>query len=386
MPGKDRDHSKPPAEWLKQLHSAGQWNRLIEFARDRLAVNPSDAPTHQHLAWAYAKTDRFAEMQPQVEFLLRDDPHEPENHQLAAIFFLETGEHGRAKSHVTFLLQADPKRPTFHFLASLLALRMNRLNAARVHIRKARELAPTWADAAHLEIEIDSRDQRELRHAWDRIGRLEETLGLDPRNARVLANIGTIYLQELEQPRKAEEFFRRSLAIEPQDHSVQFSLLLTIFARSILYRTLMFPMNLLRSFSPRDDGLLASSILMVWGVSVGLYFIPAAWIFERMMLHEYAVVPSPLLASLNSVLRGPAWLRLFFSFALVSGLAFLLLWKGLGLRALMAVQILGWTFGVHFAWISALVAQTRLHAYLARRRLERRPVESIRSSAFVLDR
>jgi tetratricopeptide (TPR) repeat protein len=377
------DHAQPAAQRLAQLHSTGQWERLMESARQSLATEPSNPRTHRHLAWAYAKTDRFSEMQPQVEFLLREQSDEPENHQLAAIHFLETGKHGRAKTHVAFLLRARPQNSNFHFLAALLALRMGRLNAARIHIRKTRELAPQWADAAHLEIEIDSRDQREVRHARDRIRRLEETLPLDPRNAQVHANIGTIHLQELDEPGLAEECYRRSLAIDPQQRAVQFSLLLTIFARSLLYRTLMFPVNLLRSFSPKDD-FLVSSILLFWGSVVGLYFTPAAWLFERMVLQEYSAARPRFRAPFYFMRRWPIWLRLLLSFSLVTVLIFVLLWKVLGLQVLTAAQVLGWTFGVHFAFVSGLAAQTKIRACLARRRLG--PVESIKSSAFVLDR
>lgn len=377
------DHAQPAAQRLAQLHSTGQWERLIDSARQSLAAEPSNVRAHRHLAWGYAKTDRFSEMQPEVEYLLREQPEEPENHQLAAIHFLETGKHGTAKRHIAYLLRARPQNSNFHFLAALLALRMGRLNAARIHIRKTRELAPRWADAAHLEIEIDSRDEREVRNARERIRRLEETMLLDPGNAQVAAKIGAIYLEELEEPRPAEEFYRRSLAMDARQRAVQFSLLLTIFARSLLYRTLMFPVNLLRSFSPKDD-FLVSSILLAWGSVAGLYFTPAAWLFERMVLQEFSVARSPWRKPFYFMRRWPIWLRLWLSYTAVTGVLFVLLWKVAGLQMLAVAQILGGTFGVHFAFVAGFAGQTKIRAALARRK--RGPVESIKSSAFVLDR
>src|ERR1700744_2839721 len=104
----EHDGGKPPAAWLDHLHDASQWNRLVEIALRSLALDPNDPITHRHIAWAYAKTDRYPAMWPHLSFLLGVEPDEARNHHLAAIYYLDTAQHKKARSHIDVLLRESP--------------------------------------------------------------------------------------------------------------------------------------------------------------------------------------------------------------------------------------------------------------------------------------
>jgi len=137
-----RSEPKPPAKWLDLLRSSGQWERLVEMAKRSLAVDPHDPDTHRHLAWAYVNVNRFEEMAPHVEFLLRSEPDSELNHHLAAVYALEMRDFPKAQEHLDFLLAQSPRGATFHYLASVLALRTGERCEARESIRRARQMAP----------------------------------------------------------------------------------------------------------------------------------------------------------------------------------------------------------------------------------------------------
>ncbi|HSI64931.1 MAG TPA: hypothetical protein VLE43_17525, partial [Candidatus Saccharimonadia bacterium] len=79
----------PPVSWLVHLLGAGQWGRLEEVARQRLAAEPDDPSGHFHRAWALLRLERGAEMQPHVEHLLRKDADDVRYLQLAALWHLD---------------------------------------------------------------------------------------------------------------------------------------------------------------------------------------------------------------------------------------------------------------------------------------------------------
>jgi len=373
---------KPPPEWLQHLHDGKQWERLIEMAGKSLAAEPDDPVAHRHIAWGYAKLDRPHEMRPHVEFLLRDDPEDPKNHHLAAIYFLEIKQNSKAKPHIDLLLADDPKNATYHYLACIFFLRTGNSPQARRHIQEARALCPEWATAAHLEISMDGTQQLKAREAWNRIRRLEETLALDPENAAVMKSIGTIYLNELELPRDAERLFRQALFITPADKELQKLFLDAIRARSLVYRTLSLPVTFLRTFHRGfrpTFGVLwvlfayyAIIPLVAWLLIVGSLFIPAAKIFEWLVLSEITRVKhwSRLPAPLAKMLAWPVWVRLGLAVAIIVGAWLMAL--GFFVPTAKALEIIAWIFGVHFVLMALVVGLRKVRTGVGRWREARR--------------
>ena len=372
----DEHPTKPPAAWLNHLHEAGQWPRLIDVAFQSLQFDPNDADVHRHLAWAYARTEAPARMKQHVDFLLRAEPHEIRNHHLAAVYHLDTKQHKRAKPHVDFLLLHDPRSPSNHYLACIHALRCGKMREARVHIGEARALAPNWPEALRLEIEIDGASQQRASEAWSRIRRLKDGLALDPRNADMIASIGSILLNELEQPRDAEAHFREALAIDPTDKGFQRKLLDSIRARSILYRTLSLPIIAVRKVRGWSGNGLRLLFLLVaikailafcaWLIVTGFLFAPAAKVYEWFVLAEVTRVRSlpRLLAPLRRTLRWPLWLRLALALSIIVGGWVVLFLKVFTFPPAATLQIMGVFFGIHFAFVGLLIGLRKLRARL----------------------
>ena len=98
----------PPASWLQHLHAAGQWERLEEMSRQRLAAEPDDPAGHYHRAWALLRLDRAREMEPHVAHLLREDPEDVHHLKLAALWHLSAKRYAKAKAHLDSALALDP--------------------------------------------------------------------------------------------------------------------------------------------------------------------------------------------------------------------------------------------------------------------------------------
>jgi tetratricopeptide (TPR) repeat protein len=366
--------TKPPAAWLDHLHQAGHWPRLIEVASQSLQYDPNDSDVHRHLAWAYARTDAPARMKQHVDFLLRAEPDEIRNHHLAAVYYLDNAQHKRAKPHVDFLLLRDPRSPTNHYLACIHALRCGKMREARRHIGEARSLAPNWPEALRLEIEIDGASQQRASEAWTRIRRLEEGLALDPRNADMIASIGSILLHELEQPREAETHFREALAIDPTDKEFQRKLLDALRARSILYRTLSLPITAVRKIRGWSPNALRLVFLLIafkavlafcaWLIVTGFLFAPAAKVYEWFVLAEITHIRGfpRLLTPLRRTLRWPLWLRLALALSIIVGGWVLLFSKVFAVPPATSLQIMGVLFGLHFAIVALLIGLRKLRA------------------------
>ena len=382
------DRPKPPPEWLQHLHDARQWRRLIEVAQESLAVEPDDVGAHRHLAWAHAKLGQAEKMAPHVEFLLGRDAAELEHHHLATIQHLDLREPAKAKVHLDRLLQGAPDNPTYHYLACIHALRTNDVSSARSHIQEARRFAPEWAAAAHLEIKIAALEETSAHQAVSRIQRFERALALDPEDTDLLASIGDVYLRELEQPRQAETFYRRALAIAPEDIANQHRLLEAVRARSLLYRTLSMPAACLRGslaalrekrFSPLILIIAFKGVFLflLWLFFMGAAFTPAAWIYRKLVLSDAA----PTRRSdgrwnpWHPLLRAPLWLRLFLSLALV-GTAWVILVSWLfempRLEALLIVMLVFLMhFGALLLWIGFRKTRSALGRWQTAGRIKR---------------
>jgi tetratricopeptide (TPR) repeat protein len=369
------DRPKPPAEWLRHLHEAGQWQRLVEVAIQSLAVDPNDQPTHRHVAWAYAKMGKANAMAPHVEFLLRADADEPSNHHLAAIYHLELKQSAKAKVHIDRLLAKSPQDATYHYLACIHALRTNQVLAAQHHIRLARQHSPEWAAAAHLEVKIAALNETKAHEAWDRIRRLEQTLSLDPEDEDVMASIGDVYLDELEQPREAERFYRSALAIDPMDPALQKKLLNAVRARSLLYRTLLMPLVAARGingFFHRGGVRFLLFILLfkvviaflIWLLIIGAIFFPAAKVYEWLVLSD--VTRSRwqfrLWQPLVKLLQAPLWQRLVVTLGLIFIAWVLVASKVSGRSLLQAAEFMACVFGVHFVGLLVWVGFRKMRS------------------------
>jgi tetratricopeptide (TPR) repeat protein len=376
-----------PASWLQHLHAAGQWGRLEEISRQRLAAEPADACGHYHRAWALLRLNRAPEMQPHVEHLLREDPEDVDHLKLAALWHLTANRNARAKSHLDSALALDPDEASVHYLLAVLASRQGKFKKAQAHAARARSLDPDDADYAQLDVELRSIGKETSADALNTIRELEEALRLEPDNARVMAGIGDVWLDSLEQPGRAEEMYRQALAIDPSDKGLQRKLWNAIQARNLFFRTLRIPIQGLQHVCAIARGLVLKPwyILvfiiafkfvlgyLAWLLAAAVVFAPPAWFFEWLVLMDirradrwsrhvggwwlrFHLLPFYLRFGLCLALVGAFWWALF-------------LW--VGIPAPLGFILVGVFFAVHFLLMLLYVACRKYSAWRAARRITR---------------
>lgn len=368
----DRDQPKPPAEWLHRIYEAGHWERLIEVASESLAVDPDDTYTHRLIAWAYLHTDRPAEANKHVSFVVGASPNDRDAHYLAGIYYLRTGRYSSAEIHTKTLLRLAPEWAPTHYLAAKVAWGFGDRRKAGEHNRLALQLDPDLVSAHHLQVWMDGLQKVGLSHVWPRIRNLEALLSRDPTNAWLFATLGKIYLKELDRPSEAERVFRQALTLDPHDKDPQALLLESIHIRSLLYRTFSLPARILRwdlfrASVNRDNagpwflGVLAMPFLCVWLWTVGIFFVPAAWLYRLLILEEPPRTRprSRMLAPPEAFRAWPLRVRIPLCLALIVGLWTFSLWRYGGMTLPSALRLIGWTVGIHLVLVCLWVKITR---------------------------
>lgn len=368
----------PPISWLQHLHEAGQWERLEEIARQRLAAEPEDAAGHFHRAWALLRLERGAEMQPHVEHLLRKDAEDVRYLQLAALWHLTGKRYKKARTYLDTALGISPEDAALHHLGSIIHARLGKMELAKVHSSRARSFDPDDADYIHWDVDLRSFGKDSARDTWHALKQLEEALRLEPENPRVMAAIGDLWMSPLEQPRRAEEMYRQALACDPRDKEVQRKLWHAIQARNLLFRTLRIPVVALNQLRFAFLGLLREPwrfiflffackffmAYLLWLVAASVVFAPPAWLFEWLVLMD--------IRQADRVSRrvGVWWLRFHqcpflmrFGFCLVLVLVF---WWGLfawlGIPPGMGLILVSLFFAVHLLCMLLYVFCRKLSA------------------------
>lgn len=358
------------------------------MSREVLSVEPDDERAHYHMGWALVRTGRAKDMKAHVDFLLQLNPENIGYRQLAALYHMEMEEHGLAWRHVDGCLSDDPSNAAIHHLAAILATKQRRWDVARKHSRAARSLQPDNANMAHLDIALHSMDGGGPVQGWNRIREYEEALALQPEHDGMLADIGDIYLGELEDPKTAESFYRRALAIDPQDRQHQQRLWKAIKSRNIFFRVLRAPISgweyarsFLRSLAERPSrvvllfvGFKVVIAFVLWLIVMSIFFAPAALCFEWLVLADIArasrwsqrlggwalrfhLLPFSVRFVICLALTSALWCGMFMFFGWP-------LWVGFALLASL--------YGVHFLIIGLLVLIRRSHAASVRRQALRR--------------
>jgi tetratricopeptide (TPR) repeat protein len=96
----------------------------------------------------------------------------------------------------------------------------------------------------NLSIIIDEQlDEYDMTPTTVYIQRLEKALALDPENTDSLNNIGVHYLDGMKDPQTAETYFRRALAIDPNQKESRHNVLTAIRRQDPLFRFLYFPLD-----------------------------------------------------------------------------------------------------------------------------------------------
>lgn len=386
-----REESAPAwsrTEALHGLFTAGHYEQVLAQGRKVLEEDPEDELAHYYLALSQLSLNRAGEAFPHIDALLTVAPNWSGTHHAAALGFLARRRHRDAMAHVQTALSLDPANATYHSLAAVLSLHLHDLERARACVARARQLDPQDPDILRLAVEIRGLEQTTAREAWERIRELEAALALDPNNPGLHASIGSIHLDELDQPREAEHSFRQALLRNPSDRDHQKALFRAIGRQRLLYRLFSIPARTFAWLGNVGRGLqaqplriffliVAFNVVLVfffWLAMVTVLFGPAAWAYQWLLISEIecaAEASDRKLRFKRALNRWPFWVRLIACLGLILGF-WLVLFAALGGIAIGFI-LLGAIAGIHFVIVLALFLIAKARSAFGRRAADRRP-------------
>ncbi len=368
---------------LSILSSAGNAERLVAEARRFLARDSEDLDAHFYLVLAFCELQRFPEAERHVRELQRLEPESVNTHVAAVRFHLVKRNWKEAEGLAEEGMRIDPDWPYFHLAAAIAASNLFRPFDARKHISKARKLSPEDPEIVNLHIRLHAAMEFTARDAWKRLREYEAALRLDPGNASLHHSIGDVYLNELENPAKAEEHYRIALQSRPHNRRCQLDLFSAVARRSIIYRVLSLPSKTfawLRTYRlvVRKNPwlvilfLLAFKLVFAFAVWLALATIllwPGCKVYEWFVVSELrsaSGTPVRMLALWLRIRRFPLWLR-FGAFLALSALIWALLFLLAGMPLNRGFRYLGIFLGIHFIGVAVPAWLARYEAWQAGR-------------------
>lgn len=368
---------------LSILSSAGNAERLVAEARRFLARDPEDLDAHFYLVLGFCNLRRFPEAEHHVRELLRLDPESVNTHIAAVRLHLAKRNWKEAGRLAEEGMRIDPDWPYFHLAAAIAASNRFHPAEARQHISRARELSPEDPEVVNLHIRLHAAMEFTAKDAWKRLREYEAALRLDPGNASLHNSIGDVYLEELENPAKAEEHYRIALQSEPHDRDYQHDLFQAVARRSILYRLFSLPsrtFGILRGAGVvlRTHPWLVIFLLLtfklvlafaVWLAVATVLLWPGCKVYEWFVVSELrsaSGTPVKMLALWLRIRRFPLWLR-FGAFLVLSALIWALLFLLAGMPPGRGFRYLGIFLGIHYLAVAVPAWLARYEAWQAGR-------------------
>ncbi|MCW1921999.1 hypothetical protein OKA05_05510 [Luteolibacter arcticus] len=357
-------HGMPSGRVLSILQDAGNPDRLVAEAYRFLGLNPEDLDAHYYLVMGLCDLRQLKEAERHVHHLLRLDPESVDTHVAAIRFYLVKQQWKPALRFIGAGLQLVPHNPYFHFAAAIAESQQYRPAEARKHIERARELAPEDPDIVNLYIRLHAAMDNSGRESWRRLREFEAALALDPGNASLHNSIGDVYLDELENPSKAEEHYRMALRAEPGNREYQKDLFNAVARGSLVYCLFSLPSRVFESLRRglgvlRDHPWIAIFLLaafkillafVAWLVVATVLLWPGCKVYEWFVVSELRGGSStsvPMLSLWLKIRRYPLWLR-FGTFLLLSCLLWGLLFLLTGIPLDRGFGFVGIFVGVHF--------------------------------------
>jgi len=312
---------------LSILSHAGNPDRLVAEAYRCLGRDPEDIAAHFYLVMGLCDLGQFDAAERHVQHLLALDPESVNTHVAAIRLHLATKKWKEALRFVESGLQIAPDVAYFHFAAAIAECGRYHLANACKRIARARELAPDDPEIANLYIRLHSSRQNTAHEARRRLREYEAVLALEPANASLHHSIGDVYLNELEDPAKAEEHYRIALQSEPGNRDYQRDLFDAVARRSIVYCLFSLPsrtfeslrggIGLLRQHPWIAIFLLAAfkifGAFLAWLVVATVLLWPGCKVYEWFIVSELRSGTStsiPVLSLWLKIRRIPLWLRL----------------------------------------------------------------------------
>ena len=372
---------------LSHLLDCGMHDRVISEGRGFLERDVEDSAAHFYLALVLSDLSEFREAQQHVEHLLAADPESVRAHIAAVHFYAKSHNPRKVSLHVTEGMRIHPEMPYFHQHAATLALSRLKMKEAKAHITRARELDPDDPHLANLYIHIHGSLDPTVGESLANLRKFKEALQLDPLNPALHHSIGSLYLDELDDPQAAEIHFREALRTAPQDRDHQKGLFQAVAEKSLVYRLFSIPSRSFADVGNALHGLRLQPWRMIfllvgfkfimayflWLLMATLVFWPGGKAYEWLLVSEIRKGGGLSTAGLRVwfwIRKWPVWARLavflFGNFLLWAGL---FLWLKVPLAT--GAMILAAFVSVSFIWIALKSFSKRYAARRERKRMRK---------------
>jgi tetratricopeptide (TPR) repeat protein len=226
---------------ISRLTASGQWDRLLDAAKEWLAEDPQNPRAHRCAAQALVNLDRKPEAEMHLMQALANNPRDSFAHRLLSIVQFDLRKFDRADKSIHDAIELDPCDARNWYQLAWMCYRQRDLRSGLKWATKARELEPRNPDILNLCALCG--DQAGTHPAL-----LEEVLALDPENASGHNNLGVHYLNQAKDYAKAEECFRRALTLDPTLKVARRNLFEAVKRRDRIYRALCAPRDFLFKF------------------------------------------------------------------------------------------------------------------------------------------
>ena len=252
---------------ISRFSASGQWDRVLETARDWIAADPENARAHLAAGQALLNLKRYPEADPFLRRALAGEPQNSVAHRFISIAHFHGGRFKEADEAIQKAISLSPEDHYNWYHLAWMFYRQGDRASARKYAERARQLAPRDADVVNL---LALCAPGEGAASEQRLRQYEAALELDPENAEVHNNIGAYHLNVTRDFVAAEECFRRALFFDPALKTARANLFLAIKHRDRVYQVICVPRDgLLQGFSmmrrARKKGFLVYLLLLpVW--------------------------------------------------------------------------------------------------------------------------
>lgn len=231
-------------QW-RNFYASNQWDRAIEILHELLSLDPEADWVLGQLGWAHQYLNKLDEAESFFQKAIRLNPDDSGYFEGLAWVYWRRNKIRRAEDSCRKAIELDPDDPDPWFLMARIMVRLDDPESAQKFLDGARKIAP--ADSRALEIQTDIGGLEDAPNKLSPLEQLEnhrQMLAQNPNSAFHHYRIGFLHLEDLKNPREAEEHFRTALSLNPEDTDYQVALMKAIRKRDWFLRFLWFPANL----------------------------------------------------------------------------------------------------------------------------------------------
>lgn len=226
---------------LLRFTSSRQWDRVLETAREWLALDPENIQAHLAAGQALINLKRHPEAEPHLVRALAKNPQNGTAHRWMSIVQFNQKKYNAADESIHKALSVNPTDSLNWYHLAWMLYKQGDTESARKYASKSLELEPRNPDTINLLALCTPKNQG----AADVLRQYREALAIDPEKPVVHNNIGVYHLNVDKNYAAAEECFRRALFFDPSLKIARTNLFKTIKHRDMVYRVMCAPKDLI---------------------------------------------------------------------------------------------------------------------------------------------